>query len=91
VVNPGAGANTPGMNQEMRDWSRDGRVSRLVEPEEMVPPLLFVVSPAADKVNGYRFDALTWDTSLPVEQAARANGVPAGFELHTQDLNAWPG
>lgn len=90
VVNPGAGANTPGMNQELRDWSREGRVPRLVEPEEMVPPLLFVVSRAADKVNGYRFDANTWDVSLPPEQAARANGVPAGFELHAQDLSAWP-
>jgi len=90
VVNPGAGANTPGMNQELRDWSRDGRVPRLVEPEEMVPPLLFVVSRVADKVNGYRFDANTWDASLPPEQAARANGVPAGFELHTQDRSAWP-
>ncbi|MEA2744479.1 MAG: hypothetical protein QOG25_2850, partial [Acetobacteraceae bacterium] len=65
IVNPGAGANTPGMNQEMRDWSREGRAPRLVEPDEMVPPLLYVVSTAADKVNGYRFDALTWDESLP--------------------------
>ena len=24
IVNPGAGANTPGMAQEMRDWSREG-------------------------------------------------------------------
>ena len=90
VVNPGAGANTPGMNQELRDWSREGRVPRLVEPEEMVPPLLFVVSRAADTVSGYRFDANTWDASLPPEQAARANGVPAGFELHAQDRSAWP-
>jgi len=91
VVNPGAGANTPGMAQEMRDWSREGRVARLVEPDEMVPPLLFVVSRAADRVNGYRFDALTWDASLPPGQAARANGLPAGFELHAQDQSAWPG
>ena len=91
IVNPGAGANTPGMNQEMRDWSKEGRVPRLVEPDEMVPPLLYVVSPAADAVNGYRFDANTWDASLPPAEAARANGLPAGFELHTQDASAWPG
>jgi 3-oxoacyl-[acyl-carrier protein] reductase len=91
VVNPGAGANTPGMNQEMRDWSSEGRIPRLVEPDEMVPPLLFVVSRAADHVNGYRFDANTWDAALPVEHAARANGLPAGFELHAQDVTAWPG
>ena len=29
----------------------------LVQPQEMVPPLLYVVSPEADEVNGWRFDA----------------------------------
>jgi NAD(P)-dependent dehydrogenase (short-subunit alcohol dehydrogenase family) len=91
IVNPGAGANTPGMAQEMRDRSRAGTVSRLVEPEEMVPPLLFVVSDAADRLNGYRFDANTWDTSIPPAAAARADGRPAGFALHQQDEAAWPG
>jgi len=91
IVNPGAGANTPGMAQEMRDWSREGKAARLVEPDEMVPPLLFVVSPAADAVNGYRFDANTWDRSLPPAEAARRNGIPAGFVLHPQDIAAWPG
>jgi NAD(P)-dependent dehydrogenase (short-subunit alcohol dehydrogenase family) len=90
IVNPGAGANTPGMNQEMRDWSREGRAPRLVEPDEMVPPLLYVVSTAADKVNGYRFDALTWDESLPPAEAARRNGRPAGFVLHPRDEAAFP-
>jgi NAD(P)-dependent dehydrogenase (short-subunit alcohol dehydrogenase family) len=90
IVNPGAGANTPGMNQEMRDWSREGRAPRLVEPDEMVPPLLYVVSTTADKVNGYRFDALTWDGSLPAAEAARRNGRPAGFVLHPQDQSAFP-
>jgi NAD(P)-dependent dehydrogenase (short-subunit alcohol dehydrogenase family) len=90
IVNPGAGANTPGMNQELRDWSREGRVPRLVEPDEMVPPLRFVVSTEADRVNGYRFDALTWDVSLPAVEAARRNGRPAGFVLHPQDQAAFP-
>jgi NAD(P)-dependent dehydrogenase (short-subunit alcohol dehydrogenase family) len=90
IVNPGAGANTPGMAQEMRDWSRAGTRPRLVEPEEMVPPLLYVVSPAADAVNGYRFDALTWDTSLAPSEAARRNARPAGFVLHPQDESVFP-
>jgi len=90
IVNPGAGANTPGMAQEMRDRSAAGTVPRLVEPEEMVPPLLFVVSRAADRINGYRFDANTWDTSLPPSDAARKEGRQAGFELHTQDREPWP-
>ena len=85
IVNPGAGANTPGMNQEMRDWSREGTKPRLVEPDEMVPPLLYVVSEAANTVNGYRFDALTWDVSLPPYRgrppqrpSRRLHAAPAG-------------
>jgi NAD(P)-dependent dehydrogenase (short-subunit alcohol dehydrogenase family) len=83
IVNPGAGANTPGMAEEMRALSRDGRAPRLVEPEEMVPPLLYVVSREADDVNGWRFDANLWDASLPPAEAARRAGRPAGFEMHS--------
>jgi NAD(P)-dependent dehydrogenase (short-subunit alcohol dehydrogenase family) len=90
IVNPGAGANTPGMNQELRERSRAGLVPRLVEPDEMVSPLLFVVSAPADAVNGYRFDALTWDVSLPPTEAARRNGRPAGFVLHPRNTAEFP-
>ena len=82
IVNPGAGANTPGMAEEMRTMSREGRAPRLVEPEEMVPPLLYVVSREADNVNGLRFDANLWNASLPPAEAARRAGRPAGFEMH---------
>jgi 3-oxoacyl-[acyl-carrier protein] reductase len=82
IVNPGAGANTPGMAEEMRQMSREGRAARLVEPDEMVPPLLYVVSREADQVNGFRFDANLWDASLPPAEAARHAGRPAGFEMH---------
>ena len=82
IVNPGAGANTPGMAAEMREMSRTGRAARLVEPEEMVPPLLWVVSRDADRVNGWRFDANLWDAELPPGEAARRAGRPAGFTMH---------
>jgi len=82
IVNPGAGANTPGMAVEMRDMSADGRAPKLVEPDEMVPPLLYVVSREADKVNGYRFDANAWNANLPPAEAAKAVSRPAGFVLH---------
>jgi 3-oxoacyl-[acyl-carrier protein] reductase len=84
IVNPGAGANTPGMAEEMRTMSREGRAPRLVEPDEMVAPLLYVVSRKADSVNGWRFDANLWDTELPPADAARRAGRPAGFEMHPQ-------
>ena len=90
IVNPGAGANTPGMADEMRAMSREGRAPRLVEPEEMVPPLLYVVSREADAVNGWRFDANLWDRSFPGAEAARRAGRPAGFEMHPQPVErAW--
>jgi 3-oxoacyl-[acyl-carrier protein] reductase len=82
IVNPGAGANTPGMSEVMRAWSATGKAARLVEPDDMVPPLLFVVSDAADAVNGFRFDANTWDGSVPPEDSARRTGRPAGFAMH---------
>lgn len=82
ILNPGAGANTPGMAEEMRNASREGRVARLVEPDDMVPPLLWLVSSAADEVNGYRFDANAWDPRLAPAVAAKAAGRPAGFVLH---------
>jgi NAD(P)-dependent dehydrogenase (short-subunit alcohol dehydrogenase family) len=85
ILNPGAGAHTPGMAQEASEASRAGRLPRFVEPDEMAPPLLWLVSTGADKVNGYRFDALTWDMSVPPVEAARRFARRAGFELHPLD------
>jgi 3-oxoacyl-[acyl-carrier protein] reductase len=82
IVNPGAGANTPGMAKEMREWSATGKAAKLVEPDEMVPPLLFVVSREADKVHGYRFDANTWQGDLTPTASARLTGRKAGFDLY---------
>jgi 3-oxoacyl-[acyl-carrier protein] reductase len=82
IVNPGAGANTPGMAKEMREWSATGKAVKLVEPDEMVPPLLFVVSREADGVHGYRFDANTWRADLSPVESAQLTGRKAGFELY---------
>ena len=82
IVNPGAGANTPGMAEEAKIAAAEGRFPRLVEPEEMVPPMLFVASREADAVNGWRFDANLWNPALPAREAAWLAGRPAGFVLH---------
>jgi NAD(P)-dependent dehydrogenase (short-subunit alcohol dehydrogenase family) len=84
-LNPGGGANTDGIAPEIRTASREGRIPRLVEPEGMVPPLLWLVSSAADGVNGCRFDANRWDATLPPEEAARRSGGRAGFVLHPEE------
>ena len=74
IVNPGAGANTPGMAAEMREMSRDGRAARLVEPDEMVPPLLYVVSRAAD---GSMASALTPICGTPLCHPSKPPAAPA--------------
>jgi NAD(P)-dependent dehydrogenase (short-subunit alcohol dehydrogenase family) len=84
IVNPGDGANTPGMAEEWRAGSAAGTMPRLVEPDQMVPPLLFTVSDEADAVNGFRFDANAWDPRLPPREAALRCARPAGFVFHPQ-------
>jgi hypothetical protein len=77
-----------GLHILVNTMSREGRAPRLVEPDEMVPPLLYVVSREADTVNGWRFDANFWDPSLPPAEAARR----AGFEMHasrTKETSGW--
>ena len=80
IVNPGAGANTPGMASEMRARSAASAVPLLVEPDDMVAPLLFVVSRAADGVNGFRFDANNWHRDRDPKSMTRR----AGFVLHPE-------
>ena len=80
VLNPGGGANTPGIAQEVRDASSRGEMPRLVEPADMVPPLMWLTSPQADLINGQRFDANAWDNALGAEAAARQAARPCGLQ-----------
>ncbi|HYA07831.1 MAG TPA: SDR family oxidoreductase [Xanthobacteraceae bacterium] len=54
--------------------------SKLIAPEVMIAPLLWLCSNAADGVNGQRFIALRWDDQLPPEQAAKKAGAPAAWQ-----------
>jgi hypothetical protein len=83
IANPGAGANTLGMADEMRARSREGRAPPRPAGRNEAP-LLYVVSREANNVNGRRFDANLWDPSLPPAEAACRAGRPAGFEMHPQ-------
>jgi NAD(P)-dependent dehydrogenase (short-subunit alcohol dehydrogenase family) len=60
----------------------DGAVSdraRLLRPEIMVPPLLWLVSAEAAQANGRRFLAVHWDRSLPPAAAAEKCGAPIAW------------
>lgn len=60
----------------------DGEVAdraRLIRPEAMVAPLLYLISDAASGVTGRRFLAVHWDASLPAAQAAEKCGAPIAW------------
>lgn len=52
---------------------------RLLNPATMVPPLLWLVSEAANDVTGARFVANLWDPSLPPWEAAERARSSAGW------------
>jgi 3-oxoacyl-[acyl-carrier protein] reductase len=52
---------------------------KLLHPDIMIPPLLWLVSEAAGGVTGNRFTANLWDASLPPEQAAEKSRALAGW------------
>jgi NAD(P)-dependent dehydrogenase (short-subunit alcohol dehydrogenase family) len=51
---------------------------KLLHPDIMIPPLLWLISEAAGGVTGSRFTANLWDASLPPEQAAERARTTAG-------------
>ena len=62
---------------------RDVAPGRLLDPNIMVPPLLWLASESADRVTGHRFVANLWDSSLPPEQAAEKARNAAGWMVPT--------
>src|ERR1700674_141938 len=52
---------------------------KLLRPDIMIPPLLWLVPEAASRVSGSRFAANLWDAALPPEQAAEKSRTTAGW------------
>jgi NAD(P)-dependent dehydrogenase (short-subunit alcohol dehydrogenase family) len=74
VLVPGGVTNTPMISDEA-GFDR----AKLIQPEVMVSPLLWLVSDAAAKVTGRRFLGVHWDTELPPEEAAEKAGAPIAW------------
>jgi len=72
VLVPGGVTDTPLVGEA-------GDRSKMLRPEIMLPPLLWLVSDAAASVSGRRFIAADWDVSLPAGQAAAAAGAPVAW------------
>ena len=52
---------------------------KLIQPDIMRVPVVWLASDAADGVNGRRFIAYDWDESLPVEERLEKAGAPAAW------------
>jgi NAD(P)-dependent dehydrogenase (short-subunit alcohol dehydrogenase family) len=73
VLVPGGVTNTPLVGDDA------GARDRMLQPDIMVPPLLYLVSDAAAGVNGRRFIGADWDATLPPAQAAEQAGAPIAW------------
>ena len=75
VLVPGGAANTrmvtPGLVPDR---------SKLIAPEVMVAPLVWLCSNASDGVTGQRFIGARWDDKLPPAEAAKKAGAPAAWQ-----------
>jgi NAD(P)-dependent dehydrogenase (short-subunit alcohol dehydrogenase family) len=83
VLVPGGAADT-----RMVSPGQEPDRTKLIAPEVMVPPLLWLCSDAADGVTGQRFIAVRWDQKLDPAAAAKQAGAPAAWQqLGRQSVN----
>ena len=71
----------PGGPADTRMIPADSGIDRadLIPPERMVPPVVWLSSPASDGVTGMRFQAALWDPALSPAEAADRAGAPAAW------------
>ncbi|MBT6277806.1 MAG: SDR family oxidoreductase [Chromatiales bacterium] len=72
ILVPGGVTNTPLVGEA-------GDPAKMLQPEIMGPPLLWLLSDGASAVNGRRFIAADWDTSLAPVEAAQKAGAPIAW------------
>ncbi len=72
VLVPGGVTNTPLVGNA-------GDPSKMLQPEIMAAPLMWLLSDEGKEVNGRRFIAADWDTSLPAAEAAEKAGAPIAW------------
>ena len=75
VLIPGGPADTAMITDEAM-WPDRGK---LVQPPQLVPPLVWLASDASDGVTGRRFIAQDWDPGLDSAAAAVLSGAAAGW------------
>lgn len=85
VLIPGGPANTP-ILPDVNGFERGS----LIQPEAMVPPILWLASDRADGVTGRRFAAVDWDKDLAPEIAAEKAGADIAWRGHGRQ-GVYPG
>jgi 3-oxoacyl-[acyl-carrier protein] reductase len=75
VLVPGGAANT-----RLVSRTQEPDRQKLIPPEVMVAPLIWLCSNASDGVNGQRFIGMRWDKTLPPEEAAKNAGAPMAWQ-----------
>ena len=75
VLVPGGAADT-----RMVSPAQGPDRSKLVSPDVMVAPLLWLCSNESDGVTGQRFIGARWDKTLPPAEAAKEAGAPAAWQ-----------
>jgi NAD(P)-dependent dehydrogenase (short-subunit alcohol dehydrogenase family) len=75
VLVPGGAANT-----RLVSRAQEPDRAKLIPPEVMVAPLIWLCSNASDGVNGQRFIGMRWDKNLTSEEAAKNAGAPMAWQ-----------
>ncbi len=74
VLVPGGAANT-----NMIPASAPFDRAKLIQPEVMQAPVVWLASPASDGFNGRRIVAVRWDERLPIEERLAKASAPAAW------------
>jgi 3-oxoacyl-[acyl-carrier protein] reductase len=86
ILVPGGPVNT----RLVGDSFTEAEKLKLIQPDIMVTPLLWLVSDATNDITGKRFIAAFWDKSLAPAQAAEKCSAPIAWQqLGKQAI--WPG
>ena len=83
ILNPGAGAITPGMSDEMKERDKTLESPVLIEADLMKAPVVWLMSEATNEITGMRYDAKPWDPMKPAAEEAARIGAEAGVLLYS--------
>lgn len=81
ILNPGAGAATPGLAEAVKKLSREARTPFVIDPILFREPIVWLMSDATNGISGMRYDAKPWDASKPAAEEGERIGTKAGVLL----------